>query len=85
MVRLAVVMGKYTPGGIKSVIMNYYRAVDKKRYQFDVFVYADSPDRDYSEIEALGGHVYLVSNIKRIVAPKKTNPVGKLLNNRSQY
>jgi len=65
MLRIAVVMGKYTPGGIKSVIMNYYRAIDKKRYQFDVFVYDDSPDKDYSEIEALGGHVYLVSNIKR--------------------
>lgn len=64
--RIAVIMGKYTPGGIKSVIMNYYRAIDKSRYQFDIIIYADSPDKDYSEIESMGGSVYRVTNIKNL-------------------
>lgn len=63
--RVAVIMGKYTPGGIKSVIMNYYRGMDKQKYQFDIFIYADSPDSDFTEIESLGGRVYKVSNIKK--------------------
>lgn len=62
--RVAVIMGKYTPGGIKSVIMNYYRAIDKEKYQFDIFIYKDSPDSDFTEIESLGGRVYKISNIR---------------------
>ena len=65
-VRIAVIMGKYTPGGIKSVIMNYYRKINREKYQFDFFIYDDSPDKDYQEIERLGGKVYTVPNIKHI-------------------
>ena len=64
LIRIAVVMGKYTPGGIKSVIMNYYRKINREKVQFDFFIYEDSPDSNYDEILSLGGRVYKISNIK---------------------
>ena len=63
-IRIAVIMGKYTPGGIKSVIMNYYREIDKSKIQFDFFVYDNSPDKDYSEIESMGGKIVFMSSLK---------------------
>ena len=63
-IRVAVIMGKYTPGGIKSVIMNYYREIDKSKIQFDFFVYDNSPDKDYSEIESMGGKIVFMSSLK---------------------
>lgn len=66
-IRVAVIMGKYTPGGIKSVIMNYYREIDKSKIQFDFFVYDNSPDKDYSEIESMGGKIVFMSSLKNPV------------------
>lgn len=63
-VRIAVIMGKHVTGGIKSVIMNYYRHIDREKIQFDFFVDQDSPDRDYSEIYQLGGKVYEIPATK---------------------
>lgn len=63
-VRVAVVMGKHVTGGIKSVIMNYYRFIDRNKIQFDFIVDSNSPLKDYSEITELGGKVYEVSSAK---------------------
>ena len=46
--------------GMMSLIMNYYRAIDKKKYQFD-FLYFDEVGLDYkNEIESLGGIFYKI-------------------------
>jgi len=63
-VRVAVVMGKHVAGGIKSVIMNYYRFINREKIQFDFIVDKDSPIKDYSEIFELGGKVYEVTSAK---------------------
>ena len=41
-IRIAQIMGKMNRGGVESVVMNYYRAIDKSRIQFDFFVDEDS-------------------------------------------
>lgn len=69
--RVAVIMGKYTTGGIKSVIMNYYRHIDKSKVQFDIFVYDSSTDKDYTEIENMGGKV--------IEMPSLRNPLKHII------
>ncbi|MFI3326554.1 MAG: glycosyltransferase, partial [Clostridia bacterium] len=63
--------GKYTTGGIKSVIMNYYNKIDRNLIQFDLLVDSDSPLKDYSDIENLGGKVYEVTPV--------TNPIKNIL------
>ena len=64
--RVAVIMGKHITGGIKSVIMNYYRNIDKNVIQFDFIVDSDSPLKDYSDIENMGGRVFEIPPVKHL-------------------
>lgn len=75
-IRVAVVMGKYVTGGIKSVILNYYSAIDKKKVQFDLIVDKNSSDGDYYEFTSQGAKIYEVTSIqknplKNIIETKK--------------
>ena len=63
-IRVAHIIGKMVNGGIESVVMNYYRHIDRTKVQFDFFV-----DEDYTEefkvmppeeIRQLGGRVIIV-------------------------
>ena len=52
------------PGGIESVIMNYYRRIDRDEIQFDFL--SNSPFIAYEEeIKALGGKIYFVTSRKK--------------------
>lgn len=54
-------------GGSQSMVMNIYRAIDRKKLQFDFIV--DHPDRSSElrkEIESLGGRVYSFPTFKGI-------------------
>lgn len=42
MIRVAMVMRKMLGGGVESVIMNYYRHIDRSQVQFDFLVDEDS-------------------------------------------
>ncbi|MDT2660060.1 glycosyltransferase [Enterococcus hulanensis] len=64
-IRIAVVMGKYVTGGIKSVILNYYTAIDKEKFQFDLIVDKDSADKDYIEFTSQGANVHEVTPINK--------------------
>lgn len=56
---VAQIMGKWLGGGVESVIMNYYRHIDRNEIQFDFICDADSTDIPYEEIEKLGGRVII--------------------------
>lgn len=56
---VAQIMGKWVGGGVESVIMNYYRHIDRNKIQFDFICDEDSTNIPYDEIENLGGHVIL--------------------------
>lgn len=56
-VRVAQVVGKMVGGGLEAVVMNYYRHIDRDRYQFDFIVDSDSTLVPADEIESLGGRV----------------------------
>ena len=59
-IRVAQVMGKMLGGGVESVVMNYYRHIDRSQVQFDFLVDADSTRVPEEEIKALGGHVFRI-------------------------
>lgn len=65
-IRVAQIMGKHVTGGIKSVIMNYYENIDRDIIQFDFIVDNDSPLKDYSDIERLGGRVFEIPPVKNL-------------------
>lgn len=52
---VAQIMGKWVGGGVESVIMNYYRHIDRSKIQFDFICDEDSTNIPYDEIKNLGG------------------------------
>lgn len=65
-IRIAQIMGKWNGGGVESVVMNYYRHIDRNKIQFDFVCDNDSTDIPYKEIEELGGKVILIPPYQKI-------------------
>jgi len=59
-IRVAQVVGKWVGAGMELVALNYFRNIDKKRFQFDFICDEDSTNIPYNEIKGLGGRVILV-------------------------
>lgn len=59
-IRIAQIMGKWLGGGVESVVMNYYRHIDKNKIQFDFICDDDSTNIPYEEIERMGGNIILI-------------------------
>ena len=59
-IRIAHIMGKWLCGGVESVVMNYYRNIDRNKVQFDFICDEDSKYIPTDEIESLGGKVILI-------------------------
>lgn len=50
-------------GGLETMLMNYYRHIDREKVQFDFLVHRDF-EADYDqEIQALGGKIFQVSRL----------------------
>lgn len=59
-IRVAQVIGKWVGGGVETVVMNYYRAIDHNKIQFDFICDSDSTNIPYEEIKKLGGNIILI-------------------------
>ena len=58
MIRVLQVVTHMNRGGLETMLMNYYRHIDRRRVQFDFLVHrAERADYD-DEIESLGGKIY---------------------------
>lgn len=65
-VRVAQIMGKWVGGGVETVVMNYYKNIDKTKVQFDFIFDNDSKDIPIDEIENLGGKVILIPPYQKV-------------------
>ncbi|MBP3817753.1 MAG: glycosyltransferase family 1 protein [Butyrivibrio sp.] len=63
-IRVLQIIGIVCGGGVESVIMNYYRNMDRRKVQFDFVI--DGKDKSIldDEIVSLGGKVYHVTPYK---------------------
>ncbi|HAP9678600.1 TPA: glycosyltransferase family 1 protein, partial [Enterococcus faecium] len=84
MKRILHFQGRMGLGGAESFMMNLYRKIDRTNYQFDFLIYEDYADvQDYhSEIERLGGRIFVVPNPKKNIF-KYLIEVNKLLKKES--
>lgn len=62
-IKVLQVIPALTAGGISSVVINWYRNIDRTKYQFDFITFNDGPLRE--EIESLGGKIYLIKTFKQ--------------------
>lgn len=58
MIRVLHVIGAMDRAGAETMIMNYYRAIDRNEIQFDFLVHTDRHCDYDDEIESLGGNIY---------------------------
>lgn len=65
-VRVAQIIGKWLGGGVESVVMSYYRSIDRTKIQFDFICDEDSTNIPFEEIEKLGGKVILIPPYQKI-------------------
>lgn len=82
MQRILHIVGKMDRAGAETMIMNLYRTIDRKEFQFDFVVFTDEPGDYDSEIKSLSGNIYVLDEqnpINRMFALKK------LLNNHPEY
>ena len=69
--RIAQIVGKWLGGGVEAVVMNYYRHIDKTKYQFDFICDEDSKNIPCEEIEKLGGKIFIIKKEKGLTGQIK--------------
>lgn len=75
-IRVAQIIGKWKGGGVESVVMNYYRHIDRNKIQFDFLIDEDSANIPTEEIEKLGGKIILIPPYQKL--PKYTKALKKI-------
>ena len=63
-IRVLQVVTIMNRGGLETMLMNYYRKLDKSKIQFDFMTNRVERGHYDDEIEALGGKIYRLSPIK---------------------
>ena len=64
MIRIAQILGKMNGGGVEQMAMNYYRAIDREKVQFDFYIFKGSIKVPVEEIKALGGRIFVLPTLK---------------------
>ncbi|MCL2014506.1 MAG: glycosyltransferase family 1 protein, partial [Oscillospiraceae bacterium] len=57
-IRIAQVVGKVVLGGVDAVVMNYYRHIDRTKFQFDFFMDGLDKTPIDDEILSMGGRIF---------------------------
>lgn len=69
-IRILQVFTVMDRGGSESMIMNYYRNIDKEKIQFDFLVHRKKEAAFDDEIKALGGNIYRLDPINPLFPQK---------------
>lgn len=71
MIRILHECFSFNAGGVKNLLMEVYKNIDRDRFQFDFLLHADGGYDYEREIMSLGGHVYRTAGIKRYFRYRK--------------
>lgn len=63
MLRVLQVVTKMDRGGLETMLMNYYRNIDRSKVQFDFLTHREERGQYDDEIEQLGGNIYHVPHL----------------------
>lgn len=72
-------------GGAETMVMNYYRNVDRSRVQFDFMVHRQERGAYDDEIEAMGGKIYQMPPIKPGKFGKYKKELKRFFNEHPEY
>jgi len=72
MERIIQVIGSVEKAGVESIVCNYYKHIDRNKFQFDFVVHDDSTFELSEEILKLGCKVYSVPHYRKLFSYIKT-------------
>lgn len=84
MVRILQCVNKMDRAGLETMLMNYYRYIDKSKIQFDFLTHRDLPGAYDEEIRKLGGNVFYAPRLVPSNIIKYRKYMKKLFEN-NQY
>lgn len=65
-IRVAIIQSKVNSGGVKNLMLEYYRHIDREKVQFDLICDKGSNSIPYEEFDRHGGRIYAVTPYKYI-------------------
>lgn len=65
-VRIAHIMGKLCAGGVEAVVYNYYKEIDKTKFQFDFYYDADSTVEPPADLIAMGARFFKIPPYQKV-------------------
>lgn len=65
MKRVLHVVGSINAGGMETMIMNYYRKIDRSKIQFDFLIFTEGKGFYEDEILSLGGRIYKITSRRK--------------------
>lgn len=84
-IRVLQVVTIMNRGGLETMLMNYYRKLDKSKIQFDFMTNRAERGHYDDEIEALGGKIYRLSPIKPGNYNKYFKELDRFFNEHKEY
>ena len=81
MIRVLHSVSNMARAGIETMLMNYYREMDRDRIQFDFLANKPDPGAYDEEIRAMGGRVFVSPGLNPVHFPRYKRFVGELLRN----
>lgn len=72
-------------GGAETMVMNYYRRIDRSRIQFDFMVHRQERGAYEEEIQALGGRIYRMPPVRPWNAREYRSLAGRFYGEHPEY
>lgn len=85
MIRILHVVTKMDAGGIETLLMNFYREIDKSKVQFDFLLHRTEKGFYDDEINRLGGKLYYVPSISILKHKRYLKALDVFFSKHSEY
>ena len=77
--------GIFTSGGVETVLMNWYRNIDRSKIQFDFCVTRNMRQPIDDEVEILGGRIIYMPRIKHLGVIKSVFEIKRIIERYGPY
>ena len=84
-IRILMLFTIMNRGGAETMVMNYYRNIDRTKVQFDFMVHREERGAYDDEIEALGGRIYRMMPLHPFTFGKYQKQIVKFFDEHKEY
>ena len=84
-VRVLMLFTILNRGGAETMVMNYYRHIDRSKVQFDFVVHREERGAYEDEIEQLGGRIYRMIPLRPWNIPRYKRMIKRLFDEHPEY